>query len=107
MDGPRKFFTSSIVDLSSSIRQNWESFNLSIFDFSVNGEFAFDTSPEKSALVRKRFTHNSIVDWDTTNDNYIFNLIFVFLSGQSFSQFFQGIIGSQNIAIFWFLGDRS
>ena len=59
MDGPRKFFTSSIVDFSSSIRQNREAFNLSIFDFgpfvhvqwfdfSVNGEFAFDTSPEKS-----------------------------------------------------------
>ena len=59
MNRPRKFFTSSIVDFSSSIRQNREAFNLSIFDFgpfghvqwfdfSVNGEFAFDTSPEKS-----------------------------------------------------------
>ena len=59
------------------------------------------------ALVRKRFAHNCVVDWHSTNDDNIFNLIFIFLSGQGFSQFFQSIIGSQNIAIFWFLGDRS
>lgn len=82
MDRPGKFFTSSIVDFGSSIRQNREAFNFSIFDFSpfghvqwfdfsVDREFAFDTSPEKSEFKIEYPVGSSVRGIESNRGDYL------------------------------------